>query len=161
LDLEESEPRLVIGASIIWYLNTEGNEQRITLSKTTGFYEDEIEPVIDAQVSIEVDNGEEFIFEHQEQGVYTNNNFIPRFEENYSLEINYQEEIYTASSSFVSVPGIDFIEQNDEGGFTREDLEIEPFFTDPVGEENFYLFTFRDFSISKLSSPPSSLEELT
>lgn len=151
LDLEESEPRLVIDASIIWYLNTEGNEQRITLSKTTGFYEDEIEPVIDAQVSIEADNGEEFIFEHQDQGIYTNNNFNPRFEENYSLEINYKEEIYTASSSFVPVPGIDFIEQNDEGGFTREDLEIEPFFTDPEGEENFYLFTFRDFSISKLS----------
>ncbi|SKB41132.1 protein of unknown function [Salegentibacter holothuriorum] len=151
LDLEESEPRLVIDASIIWYLNTEGNQQQITLSNTTGFYEDEIEPVTEAQVTIQADNGEEFIFEHKEQGIYTNNNFKPSLEENYTLKISYQEEIYTASSSFVPVPGIDFIEQNDEGGFTREDLEIEPFFTDPEGEENFYLFTFRDFSISKLS----------
>jgi len=151
LDLEESEPRLVIDASLVWYLDTEGKEQRITLSQTTGFYEDEIQAVNEAQVSIEADNGEEFIFEHQQQGVYTNSNFNPRFEENYSLEINYQEEIYTSTSSFVPVPGIDFIEQNDEGGFTREDLEIEAFFTDPEGEENFYFFTFRDFSISKLS----------
>ena len=151
LDLDQSEPRLVIDASMLWYIGTPGNNQQIKLSETIGFYEEGIEPVIDAEVIINTGNGEEFIFAHQENGIYQNSNFIPEFDENYTLEISYNDELYTATSSFVPVAGIDYIEQNDEGGFTREDLEVEVFFTDPAGEDNFYLFTFRDFSISKLS----------
>ncbi|WP_289021067.1 DUF4249 family protein [uncultured Salegentibacter sp.] len=151
LNLEESSPRLVVDASLLWYMDTPGNEQKIILTETTGYYEDEIATVSDAEIIIRSKNGEEFIFKHQEQGIYTNTSFKPKLEEEYTLEIKYKEEIYTASSNFVPVSGIDFIEQNNEGGFTREDLEIEPFFTDPKGEENFYLFTFKDFSISKLS----------
>jgi hypothetical protein len=151
LDLEQSEPRLVIDASLIWYINTSGDYQQIKLSQTTGFYEEEAKPVTDAEVTIEAGNGEEFIFVHQEQGIYTNDNFNPIFEENYTLQINYQDDIYTASSSFVSVPGIDFIEQNSEGGFIREDIEIEAFFTDPAGEDNSYIFRFSNFSTSKVS----------
>ncbi|MBZ9630658.1 DUF4249 domain-containing protein [Salegentibacter sp. LM13S] len=151
LDLEQSEPRLVIDASLLWYINTNGNEQQIVLSKTTGFYEDEPQPVVEAEVIIEAGNGEEFIFVHQEQGIYTNVAFNPKFEENYTLEINYQDETYSATSSFVPVAGIDYIEQNSEGGFTREDLEIEAFFTDPAGEDNTYFFRFSNLTTSKVS----------
>lgn len=70
LDLEQSEPRLVIDASLLWYKNTTGNEQQIVLSKTTGFYEDEPQPVIEAEVIIEAANGEEFIFVHQSRNLY-------------------------------------------------------------------------------------------
>jgi len=151
LDLQEDDPRLVINASILWYSESPGNNQQIQLSQTIGFYEEEIEPVTDAEVSIKSNNGEEYIFLHDDQGFYTNSDFNPQFEENYTLEINYQEEFYTASNSFVPVAGIDFIEQNNEGGFSREDLEVEAFFTDPAGEDNFYLFSFRNFSNSKIS----------
>ncbi|TDN88681.1 uncharacterized protein DUF4249 [Salegentibacter sp. 24] len=151
LDLKESKPRLVIDASLIWYLDTSGNNQEIILSKTTGFYEEEINPVTDAEVVVETINGERFIFTHQEQGIYTNTNFNPVFEKDYTLEIIYQDEIYTSSSSFVPASGIDYIAQNSEGGFTREDLEVEVYFTDPVDENNFYLFNFRNISESKIS----------
>lgn len=151
LDLDESEPRLVIDASMLWYIGTPGNNQQIKLSETIGFYEEGIEPVIDAEVIINTGNGEEFIFAHQENGIYQNSNFIPEFDENYTLEISYNDELYTATSSFVPVAGIDYIEQNDEGGFTREDLEVEVFFTDPAGEDNFYLFSFSNITTSKFS----------
>lgn len=151
LDLEESETRLVIDASLIWYLNSPGNFQQIKLSQTTGFYEDEVEPVSDASVIITTSNGQEFAFEHEEQGFYVNSEFIPEFGVSYTLEITYQDELYTATSNFIPVPGIDFISQNSEGGFTREDLEIEAFFTDPEGEDNSYLFRFSNLSTSKVS----------
>ncbi|MBZ9730537.1 DUF4249 domain-containing protein [Salegentibacter sp. JZCK2] len=151
LDLEKSEPRLVIDASLIWFMNTSGDYQQIKLSQTTGFYEEEAEPVTDARVIIKTDTGEEFIFEYENQGFYVNSEFNPKFEENYTLEISYQDEIYSSSSSFVPVAGIDHIEQNNEGGFTAEDLEVEAFFTDPAGEDNYYLFRFSNFSTSRVS----------
>ncbi|PKD20268.1 hypothetical protein APR41_14905 [Salegentibacter salinarum] len=151
LDLEESEPRLVIDASMLWYLGTPGNNQQIKLSETIGFYEEGVEPVTDAEVIINTGNGEEFIFAHQENGIYLNSNFIPEFDKNYTLEINYNDQLYTATSSFVPVAGIDYIEQNNEGGFTREDLEVEVFFTDPAGQDNFYLFSFSNISTSKFT----------
>lgn len=149
LDLEESAPRLVVDASMLWFLDAAGNNQEIKLSKTIGFYEEENEPVTNAEVMVTTDNAEEFIFTHQENGVYKNSNFNPKFEKNYTLEIAYNNEIYTATSRFVPVAGIDYIEQNNEGGFTRDDLEIEVFFTDPVGEDNFYFFSYRNVSILK------------
>ncbi len=151
LDLEESEPRLVVDASLIWYMDTPGNFQQIKLSETIGFYDEEAQPVTDAMVIIKTDSGDEFIFEHEENGFYVNSEFNPKFEENYNLEISYEDDIYTASSNFVPVPGIDSIEQNSEGGFTREDLEIDAFFTDPAGEDNTYLFRFSNLSSLKVS----------
>ena len=40
VDLEESEPRLVVEASIIWFKGTEGTDQVIKLTETTPFYEE-------------------------------------------------------------------------------------------------------------------------
>jgi hypothetical protein len=37
---------------------------------------------------------------------------------------------------------IDSIDQNNEGGFSGEDIELKAFYTDPEGVENYYLFKF-------------------
>ena len=58
VDLEESEPRLVIEASIVWYKGTSGNQQSIELSETSPFYEEELTPVENASVFIISENGE-------------------------------------------------------------------------------------------------------
>ena len=39
IGLETGEPRLVIEASINWHAETTGNEQKIKLSTTTGYFD--------------------------------------------------------------------------------------------------------------------------
>ena len=44
VDLNESEPRLVIEASINWFKGTQGNEQSIKLSLSAPFFEENVPP---------------------------------------------------------------------------------------------------------------------
>ena len=148
VDLEEAEPKLVIEASILWMKGTDGNFQNIKLSKTTPFYEDELAAVNNASVKIMSQEGEIFDFEHQENGVFINTNFDPVLNETYTLEILYEDEIYTASEVLLPVVPIDYVEQKQSGGFAGDEYEIKAYYTDPVAEENYYLFKFFNEDVS-------------
>ena len=143
VDLNESEPRLVIEASINWFKGTQGNEQEIKLSLSAPFFQEEIPPANGAVVEIQDSNGNVFNFiEELNTGIYRNDNFIPVLNEIYTLSILYQGELYTASEMLKSVVPIDFIEQIDDGGFSGEDIELKAFYTDPANIENYYFFEF-------------------
>lgn len=143
VDLNEAEPRLVIEASINWFKNTPGNEQSIKLSLSAPFFDDLIPPANGAIIQITDSNNNEFNFiEEGTTGVYRNNNFIPVVDETYTLIINYNGEQYSATETLKSVVPIDYIEQNNEGGFTGEDIELKAYYTDPVLTENYYFFEF-------------------
>ncbi|MCP9199713.1 DUF4249 domain-containing protein [Gramella sp. GC03-9] len=148
VDLDESEPRLVVDASIIWKKGTLGQEQQIILSLTTPYYEEAIQPVEDATVKVISGSGKEFNFIHIGNGVYQNLVFEPVLNETYQLELIYDDELYTATESLVPVTDIDFVEQSASGGFSGEDIEIKAFYTDPADEENYYLFKFYNDDIS-------------
>ena len=78
LDLNTSQPKLIIEASINWVKETSGNEQEIKLSLSTPFYDIQTPPANNAQVSVFDTNGNEFIFiEDGVTGIYKNNTFIP------------------------------------------------------------------------------------
>ena len=49
--LKTASPRLVIDASIDWVKNTSGNDQKILLSTTTGYYSSEFPSVSGAVVT--------------------------------------------------------------------------------------------------------------
>jgi Domain of unknown function (DUF4249) len=143
VDLNSSEPRLVIDASINWFKNTTGNEQSIKLSLSAPFFDDDVPPANGANVIISDSNNNIFNFiEENNTGIYRNNNFIPQINETYVLTINYNDEVYTATETLKSVASIDFIEQNDNGGFTGDDIELKAYYTDPANEENYYFFEF-------------------
>ncbi|WP_411768898.1 DUF4249 domain-containing protein [Winogradskyella sp. A3E31] len=143
VDLNTSEPRLVIDASINWFKGTTGNEQSIKLSLTAPFFDNDIPPANGATVVVSDTNGNEYnFFEEGVSGIYRNTTFIPEIDMTYTLTINYNNEIYVASETLKSVVPIDFIEQKDDGGFSGEDIELKAFYTDPVGEENYYFFEF-------------------
>ncbi len=148
IDLEESEPRLIIEASIVWLKGTDGNNQTIRISKTSGFYEEGTTGVEDARVKITAENGEIFEFNSGEDGIYLNMNFHPELNKTYELEVIYQEEVYTATETFIPVTDIDYIEQNESGGFSGNDIEIKAYYTDPADEENYYLFKFENEDIN-------------
>ena len=143
VDLNEAQPRLVIEASINWFKNTPGNEQSVKLSLSSPFFDDNVAPANDATVVITDENNNTFTFtENNETGVYTNNSFIPVIDRTYTLTINYNNEIYTATETLKSVVSIDYIEQNNDGGFTGEDIELKAYYTDPANQENYYFFEF-------------------
>tara|TARA_R110002050_G_scaffold233437_2_gene369327 strand:+ start:15318 stop:16133 length:816 start_codon:yes stop_codon:yes gene_type:complete len=148
VNLNEAEPRLVIEASIDWYKNTTGNEQSIKLSLSAPFFDEIIPPANDALVEIIDSNGNTFSFlEENNSGIYKTNNFTPIIDEMYTLVINYDNEVYTATETLKSVVPIDYIEQNDEGGFVGDEIEVKVYFTDPADIDNYYFFEYyTDFS---------------
>ncbi|MBV7270247.1 DUF4249 domain-containing protein [Winogradskyella luteola] len=143
VDLNETEPRLVIEASINWFKNTSGNEQSIRLSLSAPFFDDGVPPANGASVQITDSNNNIFNFiEDGQTGIYRNNSFVPVIDEAYTLTIQYQGETYTGTETLKSVVPIDFVEQENEGGFTGEDIELKAFYTDPADIENYYFFEF-------------------
>lgn len=152
IELNEAPPRLVIDAGINWFKNTSGNQQSIRLSLTAPFFDENVPPANDAIVFITDSNGNIFNFiEVGETGIYNNSNFNPRIDETYSLNINYNNEIYVATETLKSVVPIDFVEQRDDGGFLGDDIELKALYTDPANIENFYFFEF----ITDISSIPT------
>lgn len=142
VDLEESAPRLVVEASLIWDRENESTPLYIKLSETTPYFEEENAPGAGAEVYVFSEEGAEYLFEEISPGLYKHDGFLPDSQVRYSLQILYNGEYYEASETIVSVPELDFVQQTDEGGFSGDDTEFRIFYTDPAGEANYYLFKF-------------------
>ncbi|MBR9915615.1 MAG: DUF4249 domain-containing protein [Algicola sp.] len=143
VDLNNSEPKLVIDASINWFKNTPGNEQEIKLTLSAPYFDNQVPPASGADVRVIKGDNDIFVFtEENNSGIYRNNDFIPEIDATYNLEIIYNGETYLASETLKSVVDIDYVEQNDEGGFTGEETELKAFYTDPIDQENYYFFEF-------------------
>lgn len=148
IPLQETEPRLVVDASIEWFKGTNGNNQNIRLSRTSGFYEDSTEGVTDAEIKVSTEDGMEFYFQHVEDGTYVNNEFQPELNKSYQLEILVDAQVYTATEILVPVVPLDYVEQLNSGGFAGDEIELKAYYTDPVETEDYYLFKFKDEDIS-------------
>lgn len=143
VDLETTEPRLVIDASLNWQKGTNGNQQEIKLSLTAPYFNNTIPPATGATVTVTDTNNNTFSFiEDGSTGIYKNSSFIPLINSEYTLNIQYKNEVYTATETLVPVASIEFIEQKDNGGFAGDETEIKAFYTDPKDVENYYLFEF-------------------
>ena len=70
------------------------------------------------------------------------NDFEPVLNDVYTLEVNYNNETYSATETLQSVSPIKRIEQSLEGGFNDEILDVYMYWDDPVDETNFYLIKF-------------------
>lgn len=149
VDLEESEPRLVVEASLLWQKGTNGNFQVIKLTTTAPYFNDEIPAAEGAIITVTSENGEIYNFAEIDPGIYTNEQFSPELNRNYELSIFYKDETYIAKESLIPVSELEFIEQTDNGGFGGEDTELKVYYNDPEGVDNYYLFRFlfEDLSI--------------
>lgn len=143
VDLNDAPPKLVIDASINYFKNTNGNNQSIQLSLSAPYFDASVPPANGAIVTITDTNNNSFIFEEQGlTGLYKNFDFIPVINEHYTLQILYNGEVYSGDETLKSVTPIDYVEQNDEGGFTGDETELKAFYNDPANEENYYFFEF-------------------
>ncbi|TXE13959.1 DUF4249 domain-containing protein [Seonamhaeicola algicola] len=142
VDLESVPPRLVIDATLSWEKGTTGNEQEIKLSLTAPYFDVNIPPATGASVTVTDTDNNTFIFNEELQGLYKNYNFVPQINMQYTLTVIYENQTYIATETLIPVVPIDFVEQNDNGGFSGEDIEIKAYYTDPSNQENYYLFEF-------------------
>ncbi|SHJ63765.1 DUF4249 domain-containing protein [Aquimarina spongiae] len=145
VEVQQGPERLVIEASIDWEKGTPGNEQTIRLRKSTPFFDTNTNTAVTgATVDITNTNTQEqFVFTDQNDGTYTTDSFVPVLGQSYSLRIAHDGEIYTATETMTSVADITNVFQDREDGFDEELLEVHLVFTDPVDEENNYLFKFQ------------------
>ncbi len=147
IDLEDSEPRLVIDAFFNLYNNDTNTSAvgAIKLSLTAPFFDDEIEPVTNATVFITNlnDNSVVNFVDILSPGYFTpttSAGLQPELNTNYELTVIYDNETYTSTTQLIPTVPIDIIEQGD--GFLFEDTEKEVIitFTDDVTRDDFYLF---------------------
>lgn len=145
VNLETAEPRLVIEASINWINGTNGSQQRIKLSTTTDYFSSTIPPVVDATVFITNSSNQQFNFiQDTEPGVYVCNNFNPVLNENYTLTVVYQGEIYTATEKLLNTPIVKRVEQKNDGGILGDEIEVKFVFDDLPNETNHYFLKIND-----------------
>jgi hypothetical protein len=141
VDLKTASPRLVVDASIDWVKNTAGNEQKIVLSTTTGYYSPEFPGVSGAVITVTNQLNKVFEFvETPGTGQYICSNFLPVIGQTYNLKIILNGETYTASETFTAVPKIeDNIDQNNKGGEAGDETEITFYYKDDASQINSYL----------------------
>ena len=137
IELQNSDPKLVIEASVN-VLKDGTSDAVVTLSQTAPFFENYIPPVTDALVSITSNTGDVYNFNHTQNGIYTAN-FVPVLENSYTLEVIYQNQIYTATESLHTVTEFEEVIQDNEGGFSGDQIQLKAFFTDPANIKNYYL----------------------
>jgi hypothetical protein len=137
IDLETSKERLVIDAAINWAKDTPGNEQRIFLTRTGSYYDNEVIYATGAKVSIIDENNTTYVFNEVKDGQYLTSLFVPKFGIDYTLKIEYKNQKYTATDKFYQSPEIDLILQSTDQGF-GPDPEVIMLFTDIANENNFY-----------------------
>ncbi len=145
VDLDTAAPRLVINGSIQWQKGTVGNEQKIRLTTTTGYYDTVIPSVSGATVTVTNSDNVTFNFveEVPNSGIYLCHNFVPEIDKTYVMTVVLNGETYTATETLKSVAPITNIEQKNEGGFSGTDVEIKTFYNDPGNADNFYMFKYK------------------
>lgn len=145
-DLGTATPRLVIDASIDWVKNTSGNEQKIKLTTTTGYYSNEFPSVSGANIVVANSANTVFHFiENAGTGEYICTNFQPVIGETYTLTISLNGETYTAIETLMPVPNIENnIEQNNVGGMGGDEVEITYYYQDDAAQQNNYLYSVKN-----------------
>lgn len=141
VDLKTAPAKLVIDASIDWLKNTPGNEQSIKLSTTTGYYNAEFPTVSGATIFITNSTNTVFNFpESANKGEYVCKDFKPVIGETYKLTVTLNGITYTASETLMGTPDIDNnILQNNAGGMTGDEIEIQFSYQDEAADNNYYI----------------------
>lgn len=143
LDLPTANPKLVIEASLNWFEGTDGSQQQIKLSLSAPFFDSQVPPANNAIINVEDSNGNLFNFtEINNTGIYQTNNFIPEINQEYNLTIIYNNQTYVGTETLITTTAVDYVEQNDEGGFSGEDIELKAYYTDPANINNYYFYQF-------------------
>ncbi|WP_422091064.1 DUF4249 family protein [Tenacibaculum ovolyticum] len=138
--------KLVIEASLDWEKGTTGSNQIIKLSATVPYFNETINKAV-TTASVKVINtntGNEFLFNNNNDGSYSTDNFVPILNNIYNLEIVYNNEVFTATETLLPTPEINSVTQSTDGGFDDELIEVNFSFNDPSNTSNYYMARFKE-----------------
>lgn len=146
VEVQTSDPKLTIEASLDWEKGTLGNVQTVILSRSSDYFDHQNNSgVIGAVVSVTNDSsGADFIFEDQGNGEYTTSSFVPELNQSYTLFVEYENETYMATETMQPVTDISELYQSTEKGIDDEALEINVSFIDPADQNNYYLIKIHE-----------------
>lgn len=144
VEVQDGPTRLVVEASLNWEKGTAGNQQTIRLSESTPFFGTGTNTQVTGASVVVTNNssGDEFVFVDQGNGEYLSTTFEPVLDQSYSLRIEHEGEVYTATETMTPVTDIAAVFQDRKDGFDEDLLEVHVVFNDPEEEGNNYLFKF-------------------
>jgi len=140
IDLATGTPRLVVDASINWTRGTDGSEQKVKLTMSGSYYNNTV-PVVSG-ATVYITNGNTTVFNFTETpgtGEYVCTDFVPEINQTYTLTVIHDGETYTATEKLYGTPEIENIVQDNEGGFTNDNIEVTYYFPDNGNENNYYV----------------------
>ncbi|TDL99720.1 MAG: hypothetical protein C4K58_00225 [Flavobacteriaceae bacterium] len=150
--LPESEPRLVIQAVLLHYTKAQtkgfvnyhtGNiAPEIKLSTTLNFGQTEPLPVEDAKVWV-TDKSDQitYVFAHDLNGSYRTENFVFAKDHVYTLEVEHQNQKYSASYQYQTTPIIDSLYESNDRGLTSKHNEVNFMFKDSLEKKQYYYYS--------------------
>ena len=138
VDTPSAVTKLVIEADIVLTKGKDNSHQIIKLTETGDINAKKPTPATGAEVRITTKDDTDIIFEEKEPGIYSTKRFVAQLNEEYKLNIKYNNEVYQSSNSFVSVPAIKEISQTTDLGYS-ETTEVVWTWDDPA-EANYYYF---------------------
>jgi len=139
IDVGSSEPQIVIEAKI----SNCSNESFVKITETTDYYDSStFQEISNAKVTIENSKGKTFLLRERESGKYYNRSLKVLPKRNYSIIVEYEEQIYSAESFAPPIIAIDSLKcLFRKRPFQKEKkLEFHIFFQDDVEHSDFARF---------------------
>ena len=142
IDLNDSEPRIVVDAQVLNYGPGFDGNAVVKLSWTSNFYEtNTFRAIENAKVMVTDANGNKHQLSSQEPGIYRNPS-IPQAQmgDHYNLEITVDGKTIKSSSTIARQVKIDSLSYSIDafGPKQNEGFMVNCHFTDPANEVNYY-----------------------
>lgn len=159
ITLNGESPRLVMEGGIERNTTSPPLAQRILLTTTIGFLEeDQSEPVENAIVSVS-DGLSDYVFIHTQGGLYLNEEIPAELNRTYTITIEWNGETYVGSDTLNQVAPFDdvYSEFEEETLITDEGYFVKFDSTDPENIENYYYYrAFRNGEFVIVPDPGNS-----
>ena len=143
VDVPEAEPRLVIDAAFHRFFDNgqPRSEGVVRLTLSGPFFDNTIQPALGATVRI-INVQDERVLEFNDESGDGNYfaNFVPEFDRDYRLEIEYEGELYTATERMQPTGDLIDIAFGDKTFLTEDTRELKISFQDVPDMRNYYFF---------------------
>ena len=143
LDLEFTEKRIVVDAKINKHVNSKNGFARVTISKTTNYFDDEITFIENAEVIIkEIESGVEYELNFSKENQYYIEIENISKSSDYELNIYHENNHYQSKNILRRSPPIGNVKQGQRKSLNNDEIEIVTSFKDIENDDNYYLFEF-------------------
>lgn len=132
IDLPTAEPRLVVEGNLDFNIDNAVDSVYVKLSLTTDYFNLNIPPVNNALVWVEDKQGTKYVFqEYSDTGIYYSTELNkPSTGDHFKLHIEYDNDVYEATETFISSPRIAEIKQTREKFFDKNYYVVRVYFQD-------------------------------